>query len=134
MTVKSRSGIKEAFCASLAWSLELQWFDRTGYHKLDDERRARIVLETRECGGEYPGFNVTILSKNSGVIDQKYFKFDDYLDTSLEGRTDRRSDYPLRGNTCYEVIAHCGWEFYIAKPKDTRPYTEAVERWIDQFR
>lgn len=132
MTDKA-AGDKAAFCASLRWVIEVDWFDRTGYHQIDGDRRARLDLSTYGHGGHYEGFYVEIISKATGRIDRKWFAFDDYLPHSA--RCDGRSaDYPSHGNTVFEVIDHIGWDWYIAVPASTRPFTEAVERYIDLFR
>ena len=53
------------------------WFDRTGLYKAGSIV-AKIMLSTREHGGDYIGYKVTIISKSSGVIDGKFFNFNDY--------------------------------------------------------
>jgi len=128
------NGDKAAFCRSLDWGIGIRWFDRTGIHQLGDGRLARIELETRGTSDHYPGFLVTVLSKQEGQVDRKYFQFDDYLSAKLEDREDGRGDYPLRGNRCYEVIGHCGFDWYIARPLGTRPFCEAVEAYLEAFR
>jgi len=126
-------GTKDGFCKSLDWGIPIRWFDLTGIHDLDEERRVKIKLATHGVQGSYPGFLVTILDKRVGEIDSKYFEFDDYLDQALSARTDGREDYPHGRNCrCYEVSA--SWRFYIATPRATRPFCEAVEAYVESFR
>ena len=128
-------GTKDGFCKSLNWEIPIEWFDLTGLHKLDEDRNAKIELATRGTMDHFPGFSVVILNKREGEVDRKFFKFDDYLDRALKARTDGREDYPhSAGNSCYEVTSYCGWEFYIAKPKTTRPFCAAIEAYVGSFR
>lgn len=123
---------KTKFCASLPWEEDITWLDLTGIIVMDEDRRAKVELSTRGVCGEYPGFLVTVLSKRTGTIDSKFFRFDDYLDRKAD-RADGRKDYPLGKNTCFHVVSHCGWDWYIAKPRDARPFTEAVESYVGAF-
>jgi len=133
-------GSKTAFCKSLEWQIKIEWLDKTGFYKLKDGRVVRIEPETHGTSGEYPGFLVTILNPKEGKVDSKFFLFDDYLDPTSKGRKDGRanddstsSPYPVGKNTCYHVIAHTGWKWYIAEPKTTRPFCEAVEQYVEIF-
>jgi hypothetical protein len=133
--MKHKNTTKSGFCKSLDWNLPFSWFDLVGIHVLDQDRRARIELATYGTSDHYPGFRVTILNKREGKVDEKFFQFDDYLDRSLAARTDGRDNYPTRGlGRCYEVIGHCGWDWYIATPKDTQRFCGAVEAYIEAFR
>jgi hypothetical protein len=133
--MRRNRGTKDEFCKSLDWEIPIKWFDRTGLHKLDADRTAKIELATRGTQDHYPGFMVVILNKREGEVDRKFFKFDDYLDRDLSARTDGREDYPHSPrNRCYEVTSYCGWEFYIAKPKSTRAFCAAVEAYVESFR
>lgn len=124
---------KSGFCRSFDWKIDIRWFDLTGVTRIDDGRIARIQLETRGTHAQYEGFLVKVLNKREGVIDQKYFLFDDYLNPALKARTDGRDDYPLRGNLCFKVHGPC-WDWYIARPKSTRSLCDAIENWLEMFR
>jgi hypothetical protein len=127
-------GTKDGFCRSLGWGIDIRWFDLAGLHRLDGERSAKVELATRGTSGQYEGFLVTVLNKREGKVDSKFFAFDDYLGRSLKSRTDGREDYPLGDNVCFHVSSHCGWCWYIAEPKSARPFTEAVEAYLEAFR
>lgn len=129
-------GNKTEFCKSLEWKLKLQWFDKTGIHKLKNGCVVRVELDTYGISGEYPGFLVTIMNPREGKVDSKFFQFDDYMDRT--NRKDRRVEgqnrYPNNERSrCYHVIAHCGWSWYIAEPWSTRPFCEAVESYVKAF-
>jgi len=125
---------KQTFCESLEWSREIVWTGRTGMTRIDEDRLAKIELTTCGVHEQYPGVRVTILNKREGVVDQTYFRFDEHLDRTLGGRTDGREDFPgSPRNLTFQVIAHCGWHFHVAKPKTTRPFCEVVEHHIEMF-
>lgn len=109
------------------------WSGKTGVFKFSDDAIAKIELASYGVAQTYPGFRVTILNKREGHVDAMFFKFDDHLDASLESRTDRRRDYPVGGNTCFKVLSHVGWDWYIAKPKSTVAFRDAVESYIKMF-
>ena len=120
----------QAFCEALPWSLDFLWQGMSGVHRLDDERRATVELAIRGYGDHYPGMNVTIASKRAGTIASKYFRFDDFLSE----RADNRTDHPIGKNTTFEVVAYCGWKWYIATPAHPEHFTQAVEAWIEEWR
>lgn len=119
---------KQVFTQSLEWSIPITWFDRQGLHRLDDDRVAAITLEIQGVSGSYPGFHVEIVSQVHGKLFQKFFNFNDYLPPHQ--RSDHRTDY----TGGFVVNANCGWQWYIAIPASTQPFTEAIERWIEHFR
>ena len=123
------------FCRSLDWTVPIEWFGTIGYTPLDASRRVKLQLSNAagrgtSYGGQYNGFVVTMLDIHGGTIDRTSFAFDDYL----HERSDERGDYPLGSNPCFVVLDHVGWRWYIAIPASTRPFTAAVERYLDQFR
>ncbi len=120
---------KQAFVQSLAWSIPIAWFDRQALHRLDDDRIAVLTLEIQGTIGSYSGFQVEIVSKTRGKLFQKYFNFNDYLPPNQ--RSDHRTDY--KGGFVVHTDS-CGWQWYIAIPVSTQPFTEAVERWLEYFR
>jgi len=124
---------KTAFCSSLDWHIPIRWFDKSGIHQLGDGFLARIELETSGMSGHFQGFLVTILNKREGKIDSKYFRFDDYMSSKLEDREDNRDNYPTNKNLCYEVNASCGFDWYIARPAETRSFCGAIEAFLEAF-
>lgn len=130
--VKTQNNDAQDFCSSLGWTIPLTWRGREGIHLLDADRRAVLTLSSSYIGGHYPQFTVEIVSKTKGVIARRNFVFDEFLPAG--NRSDGRKDYPLGGNTCFEVVEHCGWKWYIAVPSSTEPYCRTVESWINDWR
>lgn len=126
-------GTKSGFCSGLEWSIAITWLDLTGIHKFSDGRIVRIELATSGVSGTYAGFQVTIISPTNGKIDEKFFAFDDYLPRS-ERKDGRQVNYPLSAKAeCFVVIAHCGWDWYIAVPNSTDAFCVAVEEYVRAF-
>jgi len=121
---KNSSGLKTTFCKSLDWKIPIHWFDLTGIFEFpgDEVRRAVITLRPTTTHDHFDGFEVQIVNKHEGMVALKCFSFNDYLSE----RSDARDDY----RDGFGVIAYCGWEWYIAIPKTTRPFCEAVEAYI----
>lgn len=122
----SRQTTKAQFVRSLPWTAEKwTWFDSTGICKMPQDRVARLELVERGISQHFPGFELTILSKHSGEIDQKFFLFDAYLTERMDGR---EREYETR----FEVISHVAWDWYICRPtkRQLAEYVGAIERYI----
>ena len=123
------------FLKQLDFKIPIKWTDRTGTCLIGDGKHAKLELDTYGTHRHYPGMRVSIMHKRNGKLDTRYFLFDNYLDITDKGRKDnRQGDYPLGRNRCFEVIQHCGWGWYIALPKTTRPFCQTLEGWIDEWR
>lgn len=123
---------KAKFCASLPWWRgDIGWLDTVGLLPVREGVLARIELCTHGVQHEYPGFLVKIVGRK-GMLDSKYFLFDDFIDP--KEREDGRPDYPEGKNACYKVISYCGWKWYVAVPKDVRPFCEAVRAYVEAFK
>lgn len=121
------------FCRlAFPWNIEIEWQGKVGFHRIDDERVARIELSEgygTPTVGHYVGMTVTIQSVKTGKIAGEYFSFNVFL--SDVARIDTRRDMPGKN---YLLIDYCGWHWYIHVPATTAPFVEAVESYIDQFR
>jgi hypothetical protein len=128
----------QEFCKSLPWKKDWKWFDKTAILPIDDKRRAKIEISIRCCDGyptvgSYNGFELSIVDKDSGVIEARRFSFRDYLAERADDRASKESQYHYENRGWFGVIDHCGWGWYIAVPKHPEKFTEAVERYIDMF-
>jgi hypothetical protein len=116
------------FCKSFGWKRTIKWFDRTGYATLTGNRRAKVELDNQNYADHYSAFRVTIINTHEGTVDTKLFRFADYIPYQ---RVDNRQTDLL--TQPFEVISHCGWEWYIAVPKDVKPLVRAIEEYIEIF-
>lgn len=123
-----------SFLQSLEFDIDIKWRGKFGIHRLDDDRHVRLTLTTNGKHQHWEGMRGKVFHKQSGELDHQTFMFDDFLSASLGQRKDGRSDHPLGSNTCFQVIEHCGWHWYISEPKTTKPFCEAVESWIGEWR
>jgi hypothetical protein len=102
--------------------------------KISGDRVARVSLSDENgvslsTQGHYVSLKVEIVFAN-GSIDRQLFVFDDHL----AERSDKRTDYPTGGKgRVFQVIAYCGWEWYIAVPKTVKPLVVAVNKYIKMF-
>lgn len=117
---------KEEFCRSFPWAIVIEWFDLTGYNRIDDNRRARIELVIVSCTDHYQALRVTILDKNDGPIDKKTFLFKDYLGSAKFMTSPRGVEY--------QIIGRLGWEWHLVTPESMLPICEAIEKYIGVFR
>ena len=103
--------------------------------KLSGNRIARISLSdengrTISTQGHYVSLKVEVVDVTTGPIDRQLFVFDDHLTE----RSDNRTDYPgTGGGRAFQVIAYCGWEWYIAVPKTVKPLVNAVNKYVKMF-
>lgn len=141
MTTKAEQKLKAVdFMKELAFEIPITWRDASGTHRMDDDRHVNLSIITRGHTSHYTGVNVRVMHKKSGEIDRKFFLFDNFLDRharsdNRELQDNGRPDYPLNNTCCcFQVISTCGWFWYIAVPKTTRPFCEAVEGWIEEWR
>lgn len=124
------------FCQSFDWILPFVWNGKTGFFRYADGAIAKLELAEGHISGVHVGFRITILNKREGKVDTTLFKFDDHFDPSLEARSDGRRDYPdPQNSSCFTVSGSTrfGWDWYIAKPKSTVAFRDAVESYIKMF-
>lgn len=113
------------FCRSFPWTKDITWFDGKGVVKLASRRATICLREIGESVGNFREFRVCIIAASGETVDATNFAFDAYLSE----RADTRDDY----DGGFKVVSHCGFEFYIAKPKDTAPIVQAIEKYMDLF-
>jgi hypothetical protein len=125
-----------AFCKSLEWSDSdaIAWSGPSGWLTINDDLRANIFLTSTPHGGmgyadHYYGMAVDIVSKTRGKIANESFAFDDFL----HDRIDDRRDYTGESRGVFCVISSVKWDWYIAIPTSTKPFTRTIEAFIAMF-
>lgn len=111
----------------LALGYPAEWIGAELYVSLDDTRRVVISIHTTGTAEHYNRLAAKVVSKTSGPIDDRSFGFMAFL--GGVSRTDWRESVHDR----FEVIDHCGWDWYIAVPSTTLPLTEAVAAYVRTF-
>jgi len=129
-----------AFLAALDWKIPILWPSSQGIHKIDDNRRAVIYIDTQGYADHYPGAWVKIVGKQDGHITGQYFHFHDYIKETMDGGNPHGKDQKLHAwieTSRGASRPRHAIDWYILRPKDkaaTRPFCEAVETYIDQWR
>lgn len=117
----------------------IEWIGAEAFVTLDDTRRAIVTLDVNGVGEHYSRLTVRIVSKLTGAIDSKSFLFSAYLLGRVDDRVGGPNPYPERcpvlnqGFKGFEVVAYCGWDWYIAVPATTLPLMEAVAAYVRTF-
>ncbi len=106
---------------------KIQWFDRMGLYKLDEERNVEIKLSEGGTSRHYTNYNVRIYNRLTGVvISTKAFNFGAYLE--CEPTSTRNGTYKN-----LEIISYVSLDWYIARPKATLPIEKAIFDYIAMF-
>jgi len=79
----------------------------TGMRRLHNGLTVKASIVTTGHSGHYTGIRVEIINALAPAVDRQYFGFDSFLRKAPGSR----EDY-----TTFEVIDHCGWEWYILTP------------------
>lgn len=128
----------------LALGHPCEWIGAELYITLDDTRRAIVSVDTTGTHEHYDRIRVKVVSKMTGPIDDRSFGFRAFLggvrraDSRVSGQHAWPESSPAlqhlnQTNVRYEVINHCGWDWYIAIPATTLPLTEAVAAYVLTF-
>ena len=102
----------------------IQWFDMEGIIEFDDNRLVSIKLDNIGTHNQFNGYWVEIINKQRGTIYKKFFKFKDYMD--FKHRDDGMKFYYARFDT--EEL-----DWYISRPKSTKPMLDAISMFINKF-
>lgn len=115
---------KATFCKSVLAGLDLTWYDLTGTKAVSHDRVVRVELVSPRISGTYTGFRVQLIHMVNGPIDSKVFAFDDYMKATGTASNS--------GNGLC-VVDHCGWRWYLAEPKSTKPMVDAIRGYLAAF-
>ena len=100
--------------------IRIRWFDKVGLFRVADRGTAKIILSTRLKDGRFLGHKLTIITKRSGVIDGKFFNFNDYLE-------------PKIAKNEYFLILKDGLYEWSTKPVSVKAYRRAIFDYIAYF-
>ncbi len=121
------TGVKKAFCETQFPIPGVEWLDDMGMLPLAEGRFARLEVATFGIANQMTRISVTVLSRETGKLDQKDFHFADYLSERSDTRTDYDEGFQITGH-------YAGYGWYIAVPKSTAPICEAIGRYLEHFR
>ena len=100
----------------------ITWYDKEGIMEMDDNRR--VVLEIDDVGTRhhYVGYWVKIYNKTNGLIVQKFFRFQFFL------------EFIHKGQVYYHVWYKDDLDWYISRPKSTKPMVDVMMDFIDRWK
>ena len=98
---------KHTFAQSLFANTQFVVVNGTGMRKLANGLTVKASIVTNGYSGHYTGIRVEIVNAGAATADRQYFDFDSYLRKAPGSRQDYND---------FEVIEHCGWEWYILTP------------------
>ena len=105
--------------------LPIKWYDHVGVLDLDNGKFVQITLDDVGVKDNFNGYGIEVFNKTSGSIYKKFFRFQFHLDFI------HRSE-----NKYYHVYRsqrdELGW--YISKPKDTKQFTDMIEKFIELWK
>jgi len=112
----------------------LEWFNETGVIRVNMKVNAEITLATGGTRGQYEGYKVSIINRETGLITSKTFYFDDYM--KYEG-TDKRE----KG---FKIIEHClkgkltssedFWYINVPKRSQVESMSEKIINYIRLYK
>ena len=103
---------KISFLKSLAVDTPFKMIGGVLMHRIGDVT-FKLDICTNGYSGHYRILKLTSIdTKEHRTFDTHTFKFDDYLVIAPGSR----------GHETFEVIDHCGWEWYIKKPTEKSVY------------
>lgn len=108
----------------------IQWFDRTGILKIDENRRAEISLRTNGIADVYNSYFVKIIHKENGQISVKNFLFDDYMDITASSK--RHNLYV--GGFSVNIADRVDWYIAVPSERNLQQLTSAVMDYIELYK
>ena len=121
-------GIWDKHCKSFDWKIKVEWFDKVGLHEMKNGLVAELTLSDLGYSDYYKGFLVRIISASNGVLASHNFTFSNYLDHATCKGADHRNASSVKQLYLWHYQDKVEW--YILSPADSRPYCEAVEKYI----
>jgi hypothetical protein len=111
---------------------DLKFFGQKALFEVDSLTVAEISIGTRGTSDHFPQLYVEIQHKENGVIAQNTFVFEEYLkrlpsDNSHIHRVKRMYIRIWRGDEPEEI------DWYIARPKTTKPIVDAIFEYIEMY-
>lgn len=100
----------------------ITWYDQEGIMEMDNDRRVIIRLDDIGTRHHYNGYMVRIYNKSNGLIVEKFFRFQLCLDFIHRDR----QEY-------YHVWLNNGLDWYISRPKSTKPMVDTIMNFIEKW-
>lgn len=102
----------------------ITWYDKQGVMELDENRVVTLTVSELGHSDNYVGYNVEIISKNTGAIVKKFFKFQDHLSMINRGSDNYYHVWLNRGS----------FDWYVSYPRNTKEMCDVIMDWINKFK
>lgn len=103
-----------------------KWFDRSLMLNFGEGLVAKITVDDLGCKDHFNCFQVKIINKAEGTVDQKTFRFKDYI--IFEQSNHAGSNYYHAWHDRGEL------KWYICRPTDVKPIVKAICDYINLFK
>ena len=104
----------------------LKFFGKKALYEMDSWNIAEISIGTTGTSGHYPLLTVKIQNKENGEIARNNFIFEEYLE--------RDNSHPNSKSVQMMHIWNDDNDWYIVKPKSTKPIVDAIFEYIDMYK
>lgn len=104
-------------------NLPIHWFDKDGIVSFPNYV-VRLTIDDVGTHNNYNGYWVEIIHKTNCLISKKFFRFVDHLEM-----IHRDNEF----ENCHVWHKYDEFDWYISRPKDTKPMVDVIERWIEFF-
>lgn len=98
---------KQKFMQKLFAGTPFTVVNGAGMRTLANGNVVKATIETGNISGHYRKLLVKVINPREATVDQLGFVFDSYLTKTENSRKDHDT---------FEVVEHCGWEWYILTP------------------
>ena len=117
---------KQKFMQNLLADTEFKVINGVGMRTLANGNVVKVSIETNGHSGHYRKLLVKVINPRESTVDMLDFVFNNFLTKAEKSR----KDYDT-----FEVIEHCGWEWYILTPtlSSIHNMLDEIEAYIGFF-
>ncbi len=122
--MKTAPGEAQAFLSTLTRG-GFTWIGRSAILRVPGRGTFLLHIWSGGVHGQVMGLDGTFTS-DAGTQEHITFRFADHLVSS------NPTNHPsYKGHETLCVIEHCGWDWYIARPKTLAPFHTAISTWVE---
>ena len=114
------------FNESFLKPLKVQWFDKVGYLKLNENINVKIYIDDVGVHGNFNGYRVEIIHRGIGTIDKHFFRFKDYIEFCDNSRITTKNSHVWENGDKFD--------WYINKPINSKNYLKVLQDFINIYR
>lgn len=100
-----------------------KWIGRSAMFRVEGRGTFKLSIWTGGTQGQVAGLD-GVFTADAGTQEHITFRFEDHLSIDPTGR---------HAHDRIEVIEHCGWHWYIARPVTITPLHDAIRSWVETY-